>query len=199
MCFSWQPIRELCQRIRFVNRQRQHRILLHTDAAQAIGKVRVDARDLGVDYLTVVGHKVRILLDFRRILNVFPWFLMFFLKAYWRRGRNLRFFPPMHFEKEWRCKESRKYNFRFTHGYCDCLLLYSGKISYYYWVLRSFLFPHCGFQFYAPRIGALYVNGPGTTTPLYPMLFGGGQERNFRPGYRSSNYVYFPNGTLFPM
>ncbi|XP_038858954.1 selenocysteine lyase isoform X2 [Salvelinus namaycush] len=51
------PIRELCQRIRFVNRQRQHRILLHTDAAQAIGKVRVDARDLGVDYLTIVGHK----------------------------------------------------------------------------------------------------------------------------------------------
>uniref|UniRef100_A0A8C7VJK1 Selenocysteine lyase n=1 Tax=Oncorhynchus mykiss TaxID=8022 RepID=A0A8C7VJK1_ONCMY len=51
------PIRELCQRVRFVNRQRQHRILLHTDAAQAIGKVRVDARDLGVDYLTIVGHK----------------------------------------------------------------------------------------------------------------------------------------------
>lgn len=37
-------------------------------------------------------------------------------------------------------------------------------------------------QFYGPRIGALYVRGPGTTTPLHPMLFGGGQERNFRPG-----------------
>lgn len=38
-------------------------------------------------------------------------------------------------------------------------------------------------QFYAPRIGALFANGPGTMTPLYPLLFGGGQERNFRPGY----------------
>uniref|UniRef100_A0AAZ3R4N2 Selenocysteine lyase n=1 Tax=Oncorhynchus tshawytscha TaxID=74940 RepID=A0AAZ3R4N2_ONCTS len=103
------PIRELCQRVSFVNRQRQHRILLHTDAAQAIGKVRVDARDLGVDYLTIVGHK-----------------------------------------------------------------------------------------FYAPRVGALYVNGPGTTTPLYPMLFGGGQERNFRPGYRSSNY-YLSNSYNYSM
>lgn len=37
-------------------------------------------------------------------------------------------------------------------------------------------------QFYGPRIGALYVRGPGTTTPLHPMLFGGGQERTFRPG-----------------
>ena len=36
------------------------RILLHTDAAQTIGKVKVDVTDLGVDYLTIVGHKVRI-------------------------------------------------------------------------------------------------------------------------------------------
>ncbi len=33
-------------------------ILLHTDAAQAIGKITVDVKELGVDYLTVVGHKV---------------------------------------------------------------------------------------------------------------------------------------------
>lgn len=33
-------------------------ILMHTDAAQAIGKIPVDAKELGVDYLTVVGHKV---------------------------------------------------------------------------------------------------------------------------------------------
>uniref|UniRef100_A0A672SUZ3 Selenocysteine lyase n=1 Tax=Sinocyclocheilus grahami TaxID=75366 RepID=A0A672SUZ3_SINGR len=39
------------------------------------------------------------------------------------------------------------------------------------------------FQFYGPRIGALFVNDPGTTTPVYPLFFGGGQERNFRPGY----------------
>lgn len=96
------PIRELCQRVRALNKQRQchPRILLHTDAAQAIGKVPVDTHDLGVDYLTIVGHK-----------------------------------------------------------------------------------------FYAPRIGALYVNGPGTTTPLYPMLFGGGQERNFRPGTENTPMI----------
>lgn len=37
-------------------------------------------------------------------------------------------------------------------------------------------------QFHGPRIGALYTRNPGTTTPLHPMLFGGGQERSFRPG-----------------
>uniref|UniRef100_A0A8C3SKH2 Selenocysteine lyase n=1 Tax=Chelydra serpentina TaxID=8475 RepID=A0A8C3SKH2_CHESE len=91
------PISELSQRIQILNQNRMAsglpRILMHTDAAQMIGKGRVDGQDLGVDYLTIVGHK-----------------------------------------------------------------------------------------FYAPRIGALYVRGPGVTTPLHPMLFGGGQERNFRPG-----------------
>jgi len=33
-------------------------ILLHTDAAQAIGKIPVNVDALGVDYLTLVGHKV---------------------------------------------------------------------------------------------------------------------------------------------
>jgi cysteine desulfurase len=32
--------------------------LVHTDAAQSVGKVPVDARALGVDLLTVVGHKL---------------------------------------------------------------------------------------------------------------------------------------------
>jgi cysteine desulfurase len=31
--------------------------LFHTDAAQSVGKVRVQAEDLGVDFLTVAGHK----------------------------------------------------------------------------------------------------------------------------------------------
>lgn len=31
---------------------------MHTDAAQMIGKGRVDVQELGVDYLTIVGHKV---------------------------------------------------------------------------------------------------------------------------------------------
>eukprot|EP00762_Andalucia_godoyi_P004407 ANDGO_08159.mRNA.1 Cysteine desulfurase IscS len=32
-------------------------VLMHTDAAQSIGKEQVDVRELGVDLLTVVGHK----------------------------------------------------------------------------------------------------------------------------------------------
>lgn len=58
---SHQPVQEVCQRIKSLNKQHQRlRILLHTDAAQALGKIRVDACDLGVDYLTIVGHKVGI-------------------------------------------------------------------------------------------------------------------------------------------
>ncbi|NWW88071.1 SCLY lyase, partial [Rhynochetos jubatus] len=98
------PVTELSQRIRALNQQRVveglPRILVHTDAAQMIGKGRVDVQELGVDYLTIVGHK-----------------------------------------------------------------------------------------FYGPRIGALYVRGPGTTTPLYPMLFGGGQERSFRPGTENTPMI----------
>ncbi|XP_064373106.1 selenocysteine lyase isoform X3 [Dromaius novaehollandiae] len=98
------PISELSQRIHALNQKRVAaglpRILVHTDAAQMIGKGRVDVQELGVDYLTIVGHK-----------------------------------------------------------------------------------------FYAPRIGALYVRGPGTTTPLHPMLFGGGQERNFRPGTENTPMI----------
>ncbi|KAG7488371.1 hypothetical protein MATL_G00031870 [Megalops atlanticus] len=95
------PVREICERVRSLNKQRPApRILLHTDAAQAIGKVRVDVQELGIDYLTIVGHK-----------------------------------------------------------------------------------------FYGPRIGALYVNGPGTITPVFPMFFGGGQERNFRPGTENTPMI----------
>ncbi|XP_009989024.1 PREDICTED: selenocysteine lyase, partial [Tauraco erythrolophus] len=98
------PVAELSQRIRALNQRRAAeglpRILVHTDAAQMIGKGRVDVQELGVDYLTIVGHK-----------------------------------------------------------------------------------------FYGPRIGALYVCGPGTTTPLHPMLFGGGQERSFRPGTENTPMI----------
>ena len=44
-----------------VNKKREseglNRIFLHTDAAQAIGKVPVDVTELNIDYLTIVGHK----------------------------------------------------------------------------------------------------------------------------------------------
>ncbi|XP_054838401.1 selenocysteine lyase isoform X2 [Eublepharis macularius] len=98
------PVSELSRQIRALNKRRVAsglpRILIHTDAAQMIGKGQVDVQDLGVDFLTIVGHK-----------------------------------------------------------------------------------------FYAPRIGALYVRGPGITTPLYPMLFGGGQERNLRPGTENTPMI----------
>ncbi|XP_042851775.1 selenocysteine lyase isoform X3 [Panthera tigris] len=98
------PIAEISQRIKALNRKRAASglpvILVHTDAAQALGKRRVDVEALGVDFLTIVGHK-----------------------------------------------------------------------------------------FYGPRIGALYVRGLGELTPLYPMLFGGGQERNFRPGTENTPMI----------
>ncbi|NXS60638.1 SCLY lyase, partial [Brachypteracias leptosomus] len=98
------PVAELSQGIRALNQRRAveglPRVLVHTDAAQMIGKGRVDVQELGVDYLTIVGHK-----------------------------------------------------------------------------------------FYGPRIGALYVHGPGTTTPLHPLFFGGGQERSFRPGTENTPMI----------
>jgi cysteine desulfurase len=37
---------------------REHGVLLHTDAAQAVGKIPVNVAELGVDLVTVVGHKM---------------------------------------------------------------------------------------------------------------------------------------------
>ncbi|XP_027731782.1 selenocysteine lyase [Vombatus ursinus] len=98
------PVSAISRRIKALNRKRAasglRSILVHTDAAQALGKRRVDVQELGVDYLTIVGHK-----------------------------------------------------------------------------------------FYGPRIGALYVRGLGVGTPLRPMLFGGGQEWNFRPGTENTPMI----------
>lgn len=47
-----QPIEEIAK----ITRPRG--ILLHTDAAQAVGKIPVNVRSLGVDYLTMTGHKL---------------------------------------------------------------------------------------------------------------------------------------------
>ncbi|MDN5914389.1 MAG: cysteine desulfurase [Pseudonocardia sp.] len=47
-----QPIRELAAIAR------AHGALFHTDGAQAVGKVAIDVEELGVDLLTVVGHKM---------------------------------------------------------------------------------------------------------------------------------------------
>ena len=37
---------------------RAHGIVLHTDAAQSVGKIATDANALGIDLLTIAGHKV---------------------------------------------------------------------------------------------------------------------------------------------
>jgi cysteine desulfurase len=47
-----QPIED-CARI-----AREHEVLFHTDAAQSVGKVPVRVADLGVDLLTIAGHKL---------------------------------------------------------------------------------------------------------------------------------------------
>jgi len=47
-----QPIKEIS------NIARAHGIMLHSDAAQAVGKIAVDIAGLGVDFLSVAGHKL---------------------------------------------------------------------------------------------------------------------------------------------
>jgi cysteine desulfurase len=47
-----QPVREVARGVD------PSRILLHTDAVQAIGKIRVDVNDLGVSFLTLTAHKI---------------------------------------------------------------------------------------------------------------------------------------------
>jgi len=47
-----QPIREISELAR------EHGVLLHTDAAQSVGKIPVEADVLGVDLLSIAGHKI---------------------------------------------------------------------------------------------------------------------------------------------
>jgi cysteine desulfurase len=36
----------------------EHGVLIHTDATQAFGKLKIDVKDLGVDFLSASGHKI---------------------------------------------------------------------------------------------------------------------------------------------
>lgn len=47
-----QPIKQMCERAHHAG------ALFHTDAVQAVGKIPVDVKDTGVDYLTMSCHKI---------------------------------------------------------------------------------------------------------------------------------------------
>lgn len=56
-----QPVGDIGAVLAEINRKRKKEslpeVLFHTDAAQAIGKVKIDVEALKVDYLTIAGHK----------------------------------------------------------------------------------------------------------------------------------------------
>lgn len=53
-----QPIAEIGELIKQLNRKRKNKILFHTDAVQAINYLDCDVEKLGVDFLSLSGHKI---------------------------------------------------------------------------------------------------------------------------------------------
>lgn len=48
-----QPVKQIVAKIKKENKN----ILIHTDAIQAVGKIKVDVKDLGIDFMSISGHK----------------------------------------------------------------------------------------------------------------------------------------------
>ena len=53
-----QPIAEICAAVKRAGEALGHKIYFHTDAVQAVGALDVNARELGVDLLSLSGHKL---------------------------------------------------------------------------------------------------------------------------------------------
>ena len=56
-----EPIEEISQIIKMANKTRkpdEPKILFHTDAVQAVGNIHIDVKELGIDILSMSGHKI---------------------------------------------------------------------------------------------------------------------------------------------
>lgn len=53
-----EPVAEISALIKQIKQETKAKIYLHTDATQAVGKIPVSIKDLGVDYLTFTAHKL---------------------------------------------------------------------------------------------------------------------------------------------